>query len=452
MADGASLGPDYLTRSLFLREAEAGPSQQELATMTAPFGGSVEQARALMASPAMQQHLQQYGIHFDPSQVRQSPFLPNAFMGHHPLLGGAFSNAMANAAATPEAPLVSGAGSGISRAMQGMYGGPEMLRQYQVRQMMAPFQVMGMQLPVRAEERRQQLLQSIQEDMAQRRGIEAKQQPELLEIKRMQAEAAAQKAEAAGNAAQAQQIRANAEAEWRQAQAQQAQMPKATPYGLIYPGSGPQITHPEGMPPELGGQISPGGAARFEPYGPQVIQNLVAAHPERTSLAAWRQALMDAGVPQNEADLMAAKAMEAREKGTAAGKKAAGVSPGWTQKAQTQVDTQKNTAKNAIMKEYAPLKETYKSEEEWRKAKPEEYNSMITRLQELEDQYAERIRSIGGQAEKAYTYPGRTSRVAPQTPSYFGPPNPPGASAGSAQAGGAGSQRSEGTATLQNPY
>jgi hypothetical protein len=410
---------------MFFREAEQGPSQQELATMTAPFGGSVEQARALMTSPAMQQHLQQYGIHFDPNQVRRSPFLPNAFMGSHPLLGGALSNAMANAAATPEAPLVSGAGSGISRAMQGMYGGPELQRQYQVRQIMAPFQAMGMQLPVRAEERRQQLLESIQQDLASRRGIEAKMLPEQLEIKRQMAEAAAARAEAAGNVAQAQMIRAQAQAEYDHAKSLLAQTPTPTPYGLRIPGAGLQITHPEGMPAELGGQVSTGGP-RFEPYGPDVIANLVAAHPERKSLADWREALLKEGYAKDEVELLAAKAMEAQGKGAEARAKAAGgagAKGGWTPKESSKLEGTKAREQQAIEKEYAPIKEKYKDNAEWQQKDPNSFNNYMSRLQHLEDQYTEAGRALGG-TYPGYTYPGMRSSVAPQNP-FVSPGAPP---------------------------
>src|SRR5258708_2353060 len=99
-------GPDFLTRSMFFREAEQGPTQQELATMTAPFGGSAEQAMQFLQTPGVREHLQRMGMGgFDPNQIRQSPFLPNQFMQGHPMLGHMLSNAMANAAATPEAPL-----------------------------------------------------------------------------------------------------------------------------------------------------------------------------------------------------------------------------------------------------------------------------------------------------------------------------------------------------------
>jgi hypothetical protein len=134
--------------------------------LTSPqFGGSPEQMMAFLQSPHVQQTLQQWGINFDPSKMRQSPFFPNSFMQHHPHLGGAMSGAMANVAATPEAPLVSGAGSGMTRAMQGMLGGPEMQRQYQVRQMLAPMQAMGMQMPEAEFQRKQQLLEALKQDL-----------------------------------------------------------------------------------------------------------------------------------------------------------------------------------------------------------------------------------------------------------------------------------------------
>src|SRR5882762_8632923 len=134
------------------------------------FGGQPSQLGQILQHPHVQQLLQQFGISFDPSQIRQSPFLPNSFMQGHPHLGGALSGAMANVAATPEAPLVSGAGSGMTRAMQGMMGGPEMQRQYQVRQMLAPFQAMGAQMPAMEFGRKQQLLDlltKMEQDRAQ---------------------------------------------------------------------------------------------------------------------------------------------------------------------------------------------------------------------------------------------------------------------------------------------
>jgi hypothetical protein len=127
--------------------------------MTNPqFGGSPEQLMGMMQSPHIQEMLRQWGINFNPQQMRQSPFLPNAFMQGHPQAGGAISGALANVAATPEAPMVSGAGSGMTRAAQGMMGGPEMQRQFQVRQMLAPMQMIGQQMPQAEFQRKQQLL------------------------------------------------------------------------------------------------------------------------------------------------------------------------------------------------------------------------------------------------------------------------------------------------------
>jgi hypothetical protein len=175
--------------------------------MTSPqFGGSPEQLMGMMQSPHMQQMLQQWGIHFDPSQMRQSPFLPNSFMQGHPQLGHALSGAMANVAATPEAPLVSGAGSGMTRAMQGMMGGPELQRQFQVRQMLAPMQMIGQQMPTAEFGRKQQLLDLLSKMEQDRQGLA------------------------------------------QNAQSMQQQKPTQTPYGLIMPGHGTPV------PPEMQGQ------------------------------------------------------------------------------------------------------------------------------------------------------------------------------------------------------
>jgi hypothetical protein len=162
MADGSSIGY-FPGMSRLMGEVD---SPTNAAPMTSPqFGGSPEQMMAFLQSPHVQQTLQNWGISFDPSQMRQSQFLPNSIMQHHPMLGRAFTGAASAAAATPEAPLVSGAGSGISRAMQGLMGGNEMQRQYQMRQMMAPMQAIGMQMPEQEFQRKQQLLQLLGHDL-----------------------------------------------------------------------------------------------------------------------------------------------------------------------------------------------------------------------------------------------------------------------------------------------
>lgn len=71
---------------------------------------------------------------------RQNPVLSNEFIASHPRLGAALNAAMWDAAATPQAPLVSGAGSGISRTVAGILAGPEMQQQYETQQALAPLQ------------------------------------------------------------------------------------------------------------------------------------------------------------------------------------------------------------------------------------------------------------------------------------------------------------------------
>jgi hypothetical protein len=171
---GGGFGQYLPALSHLLGEVESPTNTQ--GAMNPQFGGSPEQLMAILQHPQTQQLMQQLGIHFDPSKMRQSPFLPNSFMQAHPQMGGAISGAMANAAATPEAPMVSGVGSGIQRAMQGMMGGPELQRQYQVRQMMAPMQAMGSMIPAQEFQRKQQLLQVIQQMEADRRAQGARQE------------------------------------------------------------------------------------------------------------------------------------------------------------------------------------------------------------------------------------------------------------------------------------
>lgn len=435
MPDG--MGPDFLSRSMFFREAEAGPTQQQLATMTAPFGGSPEQALAFMQSPEMQAQMQRYGVHFDPSQIRQSPFLPNQFMHGHPMLGGLMNQALASAASTPEAPLVSGAGSGISRMAQGVYGGQDLLRQHQVRQMMAPMQAIGMQLPLMEEQRRRELLDALKQDMDRRRGMEEQLLPDkmsiqqqLAEVQRMRAEAAQQQAEAA---------------------MQRAQQPKVVPgMGFLYPGGGLQTSHPAGMPAELGGQVSRGGP-QFQPFDQgtidQYIKTQQAIHPERKSAADWKQALMDENVPEREAEYYAARAVEAQGKGAEAQAKAkaTGSAGSWNPKAATSLENQKESMKQAIDKEFDPIRTKYKDAAEWQKQDPNTYNAYMSRLQNLEDDYTERGRGMGG-TYQGYEYPGMHSRL-PHQNVFSGGVVSPGAGAGGPAAGaGAGQPSASGLA------
>lgn len=434
MADGMGMGPDILLRNMFLHEAQQSPTSQELATMTAPFGGSPQQALAFMQSPAMQKELGNYGIHFDPSQVRQSPFFPNAFMGGHPGVGGALTGAFANAAATPEAPLVSGAGSGISRAAQGFLGGPELLRQYQVRQLMAPFQAMGMQLPVRAEERRQQLLQSIQEDMARRGKLEEQIQPELAESRRLKEEAELAQKQAALTTAEANMQKANT--------------PKYLPgMGFLYPGGGLQTTQPAGMPAELGGQISQGGP-HFEPLPQASIDQYVktqqAIHPERQSAADWKKALIDEGVPEKEAEYYAARAVEARGKGAEAASKAAGGgSMKYDQKGMERVEDEKKKAYGKL-EEYiryynSPHDPNGKlDDKQWEAQRQEWLKTVPQQKQQIEDDYAYALRTAGGRTGDAYQYPGGPKSTVPHQNPFITPQAAPGGGAPTTSAPGGG--------------
>lgn len=258
--------------------------------MTSPqFGGSPEQLMQMMQSPHMQQMLQQWGINFDPSQMRQSPFLPNSFMHAHPQLGGAMSGAMANVAATPEAPLVSGAGSGMTRAMQGMAGGPEMQRQYQIRQMLAPMQMIGQQMPVQEFGRKQQLLDLLTK-MEQDRAQSAQRGQDL-----------------------------------------RAQQPVRTPYGMIQPGAMTDPSMAGQSPNQLGMGTNPlfnlfqGQGQQplpaqqpptFQPFDPNMIkQQTDAAHPERGAQAGLAGARAEDIKAQSPAKVDELKARADKERG-----------------------------------------------------------------------------------------------------------------------------------------
>lgn len=470
MAD--SFGPDYLARSMFFREAEGQPTNQEVQGMSSPFQGSPEQAMAFLQSPGAQQMLQHFGLSgFDPSQIRQSPFLPNSLMQAHPMLGHMLSNAMSNVASTPAAPLVSGAGSGMSRAMQGIMGGNEMQRQYQVRQLMAPFQAMGMQMPAMAEQRRQELLQALEQDMQNRQKMEQQYAPVQLQARTDAAQAAEMRAAAERERAAAEQERAN------------KSETKFGPYGRSVttptpgvPAGGPEGANFQQLPPYMAGSrqmtnMAPGPSAQQgqqfnvpgtgltpavspgskEEYIPYTSENVGDVHPERQAQAGYKQALIDAGMPDAEAEEKASKAFESRARGNEANAKAsqggtAGAGQKWTPKNASELEDKKATEKNKLFKEYATTREKYKNDQEWQSKDPNSYNNFMSRLQELEDQYTEAGRALGG-TYSGYTYPGMRSSV--PAPNPFLSPNAasaPKASPGSAQTGGPGSQTNQNVA------
>ena len=136
--------------------------------LLAPFSGAnPQQLYGILMDPSVQQQMSQFGVHFNPQTIHESPFFNQHFMQQHPQMGGRLFGAMSGAAMTPEAPMVSGAGSGISRAMQGAMGGRQMQQQYQTGQLMAPFQQEAAMIPGMEFQRRQSLLGSMQKEMGQ---------------------------------------------------------------------------------------------------------------------------------------------------------------------------------------------------------------------------------------------------------------------------------------------
>ena len=401
MPDFSSAGDLFRSRILGMGLEDTPYQQQAVSGMLG--GATPEQLRSFFGSPQVQQQFKGFGI--DPQQftqnIRTSPFFNQGFMQQHPLLGGALTHAMANVAATPEAPLVSGAGSGMTRAMQGAMGGNDMLRQYQLHQMMAPFGMMAGMMPTYGEERRRAIEQAIvDETKARQQAIPWQQQmqQEKEEIDRMRAEAAQMQASAA-------QERAN--------------VPKIIPgMGLVYPGQGLEHYEMPGMPAELGGAVRQGGP-KFQPFDQGTIdayvKEQIGMHPERQALADWRKAFIDAGVPDEQANYYAQRAFEAKSKGEHPTGGSRGATGGWTEKGASQLEQKKGVEQNAILKEYAPIREKYKNDQEWQQQDPKTYQGFMERMQQLEDQYTEAGRASGG-TYPGYTYPGMKSSVPPQNP------------------------------------
>lgn len=221
---------DYLTRSTFLGELERGQTEPgQYPGLMAPWSGITPQQMASMyQSPGMQQAMGQFGVHFNPSQVQQSPFFGNSMMNAHPMLGAALSGGLMGAAMTPIVEGAQGAGGGLSRAIQGGMMGPQGLRQFQTAQMMAPMRQIAAQLPLAEHQRREQLLQGLLQDMKARGAKDA----ELLRFKeewdkqylapmqeqltRQKGEALSQKGEYEGKLADIRQQLANQTGEFQQ--------------------------------------------------------------------------------------------------------------------------------------------------------------------------------------------------------------------------------------------
>lgn len=96
-----------------------------------------------MPSPETIAELQrQYGVQF-PQHMRQNVFMPEAgtsgFWGQHPRLARGVEGAAIGAMETPPSSGFEGAGQGVSRALQGMFGVPQMHRAFQSAQIQAPF-------------------------------------------------------------------------------------------------------------------------------------------------------------------------------------------------------------------------------------------------------------------------------------------------------------------------
>jgi hypothetical protein len=430
MADGyASQFLPALSR--LMGEVEQPTNTQ--GAMNPQFGGSPEQLMGILQHPQVQGLMSHLGIHFDPSQMRQSPFLPNRLMQGHPLLGGMLNSAMANVAATPEAPLVSGAGSGMTRAMQGMQGGPEMLRQYQVRQMLSPMQAMGSMIPGQEFQRKEQLM-TLLEKMEQDR---------------------------AAQAAKSEQFREGTDV--NKIQGKIYSPPGVPGYFTMGQPHQAQINAPgmQGGMSNIMGPMLPGGP-QYHPYDPEQERKFIEAqHPERAGqagLAGARQAEQEqeteAGMPGakvgaegalagqrtsaaelNRARVPTEGAKQDELKARGERERAQAAQPGGRYAAarQEQYAKQYNDAEKHAQDEIAKIQQLVAS-----KAISKELGDQ--QIQMYQNWLATQKENVDRQMGKPGQSAREAGRAVPKTVA-------PGASAGTGQAGGAGSQKSEGTAT-----
>jgi hypothetical protein len=423
MADGGFASSYLPALSRLMGEVEQPTQTQSM--MSPQFGGSPEQLMGILQHPQTQQLLQQLGIHFDPNSIKQSPFLPQHFMQQHPHMGGALSNMMSNAAATREAPLVSGAGSGISRAMQGMMGGPELQRQYQVKQMLAPMQAMGSMIPGQEFQRKQQLLQLLtkMEEDRQRLG-------ESEEFRRQQADLA--KKQQQDQHLQATRPYADAAGRtwtYQEPTQQQAPHPEAGPWGGSM-GLGPIMA--PGAPAQPGG-FQP---SQQQPTAEQIQAYIEATHPERGATADEKQAEIDAGLP-------GAKSGYYKDRGEAA-KTAAGRAGGrYAQDRDDKFSAQYNNAEKHAQDQITRVQQMVAGGGLTKEVGDQQIKSWQSWLA-TQKANIDQARGKPGDSGQPQAPAGPQGQVVP-------PQVAPGASPGAAQAGGPGANKNQNVATPPNP-
>lgn len=156
-----------------------------------------EQAMAMMQDPRMRETLARFGLSpIGAGQIKQSPFFSQGFSAEHPGFSNIASHALAGLASTPAAAPVQGFGAGLQQMAQGLAGGPEMLRRYQVGQITSPAQAMSLMMPAYGAGVYKQMVDMMQNQMA---SAQAQKQQYLTaeeQIKQLQAQTAAYKAQA----------------------------------------------------------------------------------------------------------------------------------------------------------------------------------------------------------------------------------------------------------------
>jgi hypothetical protein len=373
-------GQNWLPASRLIGEIDQPTDAKSL---MAPFAGNPQQMYEFLMHPDNQAQMAHFGVHFNPQTIQQSPFFSNMFMGQHPGLGGRLSNAMSNMAMTPEAPMVSGAGSGISRAMQGMMGGPEMQRQYQMKQLMAPMQQMGAAIPPMEFQRKQQLLGGMLGSMQSGEQVRGEEEQRLQQKQQQE------------DAFKLQQLRQQGDIANQRIAATRPTSP-----GWVYQGEKTQVgpsqpTQTQGMP---------GMAA---PTGPPSLTQ---------TEGGWKKDLTYQG-PVDAAKARYAGAATQRGKPTP--------------KNFEDLETQKARMYEALEKEYAPFwnpspaPNSGMDQKTWDALKTEKRNELEQRKQAIENYYSQG-RNMLGAPVPTYGYPGQQA----QQPSSMMAPGAGGSQAG----------------------
>lgn len=131
-------------------QAQANPADSTSSTPAASSAFNASAPASIPGVAAPDAYNQNFSNLSQAIQRVQSPYEMFGAHGYlqdnHPGMAHVLNNVFLNAAMTPEAPLVSGEGNGITRALQGVLGGRQAQYQHQLQQALLPVELAQRQL------------------------------------------------------------------------------------------------------------------------------------------------------------------------------------------------------------------------------------------------------------------------------------------------------------------